>query len=374
MGHLYVYLQIMKIITKYMLKELGGPFLAALFISTIILAAGNIIQTVDMVINKGVEFIQVLKIFILFLPYVLIFTIPISVLSSVLLGFGRLSGDNEVTALRTSGVSVLRVIFPILVLGIIVSLFSVPLNDRILPQSEFAARRLLKTVGMKHPAAMLEPGVFIKGFKNYIIFIHGIKGEIFEDVRIYQPSKDKPTRTIAARTGKIISVPEENCVKLGLKDGMADEIASENPNEFYKLSFKDYFLTLNLEKTSDIHNIQKKAREKSIKELLSDIKDLKKDKVDVIPLSIELHKKIALAFSNLVFVIVAIPLAITTHRREKFVGFGLAICLFLIYWSIMLTGITIAIRGIIPPWIGVWFANILLTALGIKMFFGILRF
>lgn len=363
----------MKIITRYMLKELGGPFLAALLISTIILAAGNIIQTVDMVMNKGVEFIQVLKIFFLFLPYVLIFTIPISVLSAVLLGFGRLSGDNEVTTLRTSGVSIYRVVLPVVVCGFIISLLSVPLNDKILPQSEFEARKLLKTVGLKHPTAMLEPGVFVKGFKDYIIFVYDVKGNKLEDIRIYQPREDKPTRTIVAKRGEVIPLPEENSVKLKLSDGMADEISSDKPDEFYKLSFKDYYMTLNLEGGVDVKSIQKKAREKSIKEILSEIKDLSSDNIDVIPLRIELHKKIALAFSNLVFVLAGIPLAITTHRREKFVGFGLAIVLFLIYWGIMLGGIAFAIRGIVPPWIGVWSADVLLMAMGIFMFYRIAK-
>ena len=119
----------MRIIYRYLLKELGGPFLASLFVSTIILAAGNIIQTADMVMNKGVELFQVVKIFLFFLPYVLTFTIPISVLSAVLLGFGRLSGDNEVTALRTSGVSIYKVILPVVVCGFIISLMNVPLNE-----------------------------------------------------------------------------------------------------------------------------------------------------------------------------------------------------------------------------------------------------
>ena len=95
----------MRIIHKYLLKELGGPFVASLFVSTLILAAGNIMQTVDMVMNKGVSIMYVARIFLCFLPYVLIFTIPISVLSAVLLGFGRLSSDNEVTALRTRSCS-----------------------------------------------------------------------------------------------------------------------------------------------------------------------------------------------------------------------------------------------------------------------------
>ncbi len=363
----------MRIINRYILKELGGPFLGSLFVSTIILAAGNIIQTADMVVNKGVEFIQVAKIFLFFLPYVLIFTIPISVLSAVLLGFGRLSGDNEITAMRTSGVSVYKVVMPVIICGFIVSLFSVPLNDRILPQSEFAARKLLKKIGLRHPAAMLESGMFVRGFKDYIIFIHNVKGNTLNKIHIYQPREDKPTRTIVAEKGEIIPLPDDNSVKLKLENGTADEISADNPEEFYKLSFEEYYMTLNINNAMDVEKIEKKPREKSIKELRRDIAQLSEDSVDATPLRIELHKKLALAFSNLVFVIAAIPMAISTHRREKFVGFGLAIILFLLYWSIMLGGIAVSIRGLLPPWLGVWAADIILSIMGCVLFYEITK-
>lgn len=363
----------MRIITRYILKELGGPFIGSLFVLTIILAAGNIIQTADMVMNKGVDLFSVVKIFIFFLPYVLIFTIPISVLSAVLLGFGRLSGDNEVTALRTSGLSLMKVIIPIIVCGFIISLMNVPLNDRILPESEFAARKLLKKVGLKSPTALLEPGVFVKGFQDYIIFVHDVKGQHLEDIRIYQPREGKPTRTIVAEKGEVIPLPKENSIKLRLEDGTADEISAEKPDEFYKLTFKNYYMTLNLDKAVDTSSIQKKAREKSIKELHEDIARFEKESIDPIPLKIELHKKIALAFSNLVFVLVGVPLAITTHRREKFIGFGMSIILFLLYWGIMLGGIAFSIRGLMPAWAGVWSANILLAGLGIFLFWKLLH-
>ncbi len=362
----------MRIITKYTLKEMGGPFIGALFVLTIILAAGNIIQTADMVMNKGVDVLQVTKVFLYFLPYVLIFTIPISVLAAVLLGFGRLSSDNELTAIRTSGISLRRIIFPVIVCGVLISLANVPLNDKILPESEFAARKLLKTIGMKNPTALLEPGIFIKGFQDYIIFVHNKKGDILEDVRIYQPREGKPTRTIVARTGKITPLPGDKGVQLELMNGFADEISSESPDEFYKISFKDYKMTLNLNKVVDVDSIQKKAREKSMKELTRDIEAMGTS-VDVLPLRVELHKKLALSFSNLVFVLIGVPLAITTHRREKFVGFGLAIVLFLIYWGIMLGGIAFAIRSTIPAWAGVWSANIILSAFSAVLFYKLLK-
>lgn len=362
----------MRIVTKYLLKELAGPFLATLLISTIILAAANIVQTADMVMNKGVSLFQVTQLFLFFLPYVLIFTIPLSVLSAVLLGFGRLSGDNEVTTLRTSGISIFKVILPVVVCGLLISLINIPLNDKVFPQSEFEARKLAKSIGMKNPIALLEPGVVVKGFKDYIIFVDNIRGNILENISIIQPRLGSPTRTIVAKRGKVIPLPEENSVKLKLEDGTADEISLDSSEEYYKLTFKDYYMTLDLKDAIDVNSIQKKSREKNIKEILREVKQLQgKDIKEARKLRIELHKKIALAFSNLVFILIGIPLAITTHRREKFVGVALAGMLFLMYWGIMLGGIACSIIGIVPAWIGVWSGNAVLFVIGVALFYRI---
>ncbi len=362
----------MRIITGYTLKEMGGPFMGSLFVMTIILAAGNIVQMADMIMNRGVDVFQVMRVFMYFMPYVLIFTIPISVLAAVLLGFGRLSSDNELTALRTSGIGLHKIILPVIVCGFIVSLVNVPLNDRILPESEFAARKLIQEIGMQNPTALIEPGVFVKGFQDYIVFVHNKKGDILEDVRIYQPRTGKPTRTIVARTGRIYPLADGTGVRLELMDGSADEISPENPDEFYKISFKNYQMTLNLDRIVDVDSIQKKAREKTMSELTREIEELG-DSPRTIPLRVEFHKKLALSFSNFVFVLLGIPLAITTHRREKFIGLAMAGVLFLVYWGVMLGGIAFAVKGILPPWLGVWLANISLTLLSVVMFRGVLQ-
>lgn len=358
----------MKIINRYLLKELAGPFIGSFFVSTVILAAGNIVQSADMIINRGVDPMHVLLIFLYLMPYVMIFTLPISVLAAVLLGFGRLSGDNEFTALRTSGVSISSIVVPALVCGVLISLASVPLNDRVLPNAKFRARKLIHEAGMQSPTALLEPGVFIKGFQDYIVFIHGLEDDVMEDVRIYQPRDEGATRTIVARKGRIIPLPEERSIRLHLIDGMADEIAPQRPDEFYKLSFNDYYMTLSLGPATDISQIQKKASEKTIAELLEDIDKMSQRGVDTTPLRIELHQKIALAFSNFIFVLVGIPLAITTHRREKFIGFAMAMLLFLIYWGFIMAGIAFTIKGFLPPWLGVWAANMVLFVPGVYFF------
>jgi len=358
----------MKIIRAYLLKELLSPFLLALLVSTMILTAGQMIQMADLIINKGVGTLDMFYLTLLLMPSLLTFTIPISVLTAVLLGFARLSCDNEITALKASGVGVFRIAAPVLTVGLIISLACIPLNYKIMPEAAFRARKLLKEIGVKNPAALIEPGVFMKTFKNYVIFVYDIKGNYLKNIRIYQPQKDGPTRTVIAKSGEIIPEPSKDTVKIKLINGIADEIDPKDPDNMYKLVFKNYYLTLNLKEALHKQKIEKKAREMTLSELKNEIKNFKENKIDTMPLDLEIQNKVSFAFSSLIFVLLAIPIGIKTHRREKSINFGMALFLYLLYWGLMLGGVACVIRKFVPPWVGVWFPNIAFGIVGIILF------
>jgi len=363
----------MRIIRNYLLKEFTGPFCLSLLVSTMILAAGHVAQVADLIINKGVSAVYVMSLFLLIMPWLLTFTIPISVLSATLLSFGRLSSDNEIIALKASGVGVWGIASPILIVGLLISLFCIPLNDRVLPESGFKARKLIKEIGIRNPTALLEPGVFIKGFQDYIIFIYNINGNKLKNIRIYQPQEGKPTRTIVAEEGEIISIPEKNMVKLKLKNGSADEALPQDPGSFYKLVFETYYMSLNTKDAMKHENIEKKPREMTTAELREQIEKFKKNNITTVPLYIEIHNKMALAFSSFIFVLIGIPIALKMHRREKSINFGLTMVLFIVYWGIMLAGVACAIRELVPPWLGIWMANIVLFLIGMFLFMRIAK-
>lgn len=358
----------MHIIRNYLLREFIGPFFLSLLVSTMILATGNIIQITDLIINKGVSVLYIMSLFFLLMPWLLTFTIPISILSATLLAFGRLASDNEIIALKASGVSIYKIALPILILSLMVSLFCIQLNNKILPEFGYNARKLIKEIGIRNPLALLEPGVFIKGFKDYIIFVYNISGNKLSNIRIYQPQEGKPTRTIVAKEGEVIPVPEENIIKLKLKNGSADESLPQDPENFYKLIFETYYMTLSISDAAEYEKIEKKPREMSMTELRTEIDKLTRKKINTVPLYIEIHNKMALAFSSFVFVLIGIPIAIRTHRREKSINFGFTMVLFLIYWGIMLGGVACAIRNIVPPWAGIWMANAILFMIGVFLF------
>jgi len=357
----------MRILRNYVLKEMLGPLTLSLVVITFAFVIGNIVKLADFVINKGVEIKYVGQVFIYLIPRLLSFALPMSALTAVLLAFGRLSSDNEIVAMRANGISLYRISMPAIIIGLLLSVISLPLNDKLVPVAHYRARILLKEVGLRHPAAYLEAGTFIKGFKDYILFIYDIKygkaKTTFKNIRIYQPQKDGPTRTIVAKRGELISVPDKNTIKLKLIEGTSDEPNPMNPRQFYKLNFRAYYLTLTLD-DSTMEERGKKNKEMTFDELLANAEKLKKKGIDPQPLIRRLHKRIASSFASLAFVLIGIPLAITTRRSEKSIGIGLAFALATIYWLLLALGQILATKNVIPIWLAMWFANIILITIG----------
>jgi LPS export ABC transporter permease LptF len=298
------------------------------------------------------------------IPYLLTYTLPVAVLTAVLLSLGRLSNDNEIIAIKASGVSMLKLVSPLFFMGVILSLVLVIFNDRIIPYAHFATRKTLLEVGMKNPAAALEPGVFINSFQKYVLFIYRIEENRLANVRIYEPQEGKPTRIIVAKRGEFIVMPENKSVKLKLIDGTADEPDPQNLTNFYKLNFKTYFMTLNLNQMRDKDKLGKKYSDMTIRELNAEVEKLKKENIDPAPLIAEINKKIALAFSCLVFILLGIPLAIITRRREKSINLGMAILIITIYYPLFIGCEALGVQGYVDPTLALWIPNIIFACIG----------
>ena len=358
----------MRILRNYLLKEFIGPFLLTLgVLSFLMIVVGNLKKIADLVINKGVDIISVMKLFLLLTPYIITYALPISILVGVLMSLGRLSSDNEIIAIRASGINLFKLIFPLLIVGLILSLGLTLFNDKAASYAHYEYRKTLIDIGVKNPTAAFEEGVFINSFQKYILFIYKVdqKHNRLLNVRIYEPQgEDRPTRTIVARSGEFITVPEKNTVKLKLMDGTSDEPDPNNPTNFYKLNFKTYFMNLNLADARKGDTIEKKYKEMTIQELNTETAKLRKEGINPAPLITEIHEKLTLAFSCLIFILMGAPLAIITRRREKSINMGIAILIIVAYYPLLIGCESLAIEGTLNPALVMWFPNILFGTLG----------
>lgn len=347
----------MRILRNYILLECVVPFLLALGVLTCVFLLGNLIQLAHLVINKGVSMTTVGKVFLLYIPVLLGYTLPIACLVGVILAFSRLSMDNEILAIRASGIYIKKLIYPLLTVGIIFSLCCLILNDRIIPYAHFAQRNLVKNLGTKNPTALLEPGVFINSFEKQILFIHRIEGNKMYNVTIYQPQPDgKPTRTIIASRGEFTVVPGEEQVVLKLINGTSDEPDLKNQQNFYKLNFETFFMTLNVSKEKK--ETSKKPKSMTLSELRQEIDHQERLLINTSRLWTEYHRKITWSFSALVFIILGFPLAVITNKREKSANVVVAMFFAAVYYLISLGCEALSIDGRVPAYLIMWVPNL----------------
>lgn len=338
----------MKIIRNYLLTEFISPFFLALTILTFVMLMGNMVKLVDMIINKGVSILLVFKLFSLYIPHMLSYTLPVAFLIGILFAFTRMSSDNELLAIRTSGVNLWHLIAPFIALGIILSLLLFMLNDRVISRTHLASKRALTEVGMTNPAAALEAGTFINSFERYILFIYDIKGNKLTNVRIYEPQEDRPTRTIVAKQGEFIAIPAEKKIKLKLINGTSDEINPKDPERYFKLQFKTFFMTLNL--AGQNREIDIKPRNLTIAELLARIKELSVKGVETHPLITEIHKRMSSSTSPFIFALLGCPIALALGRHHrKRSSFITAFLITLIYFILSLGTEALTLQLMLPP-------------------------
>ena len=348
----------MRILRTYLLKEHLGPFIVTMSSLTGVLLIGHIIKFAELVISKGVSPFDILRLLIYLIPYMLSFTVPMACLIAMILAFSRLGGDYELIAMRASGVAPVRLVFPLLVAGLVLSAAVLVVNDRIVPASHLAFRQQLKAIGVKQPAAYLEAGTFIKAFPPYVIFVYQIDGQKMQNVRIYEPQPNGPTRTIIAERGIFERLPErQQGVRLKLKHGTADEWDPARPGSFVKVAFQEYSMKLETDK-DDPERMGKKLKELTFRELLAEQKRLAAQSIETLPVSLELHRKLAGSLAPVIFVLFGLFFGLQRHHHERLTTFMWALGVFMVYYLGMVGMNAVALKGWLPAWLAMWMPNL----------------
>lgn len=359
----------MRLLRNYILKEFLSAFLISIFVLTFVMVLGNLVKLAELIVTKGVSLLLAGKLFLYLIPFLFRFILPISTLAAVLLSIGRLSSDNELIAIRASGVNLFKILTPILVIGIILSLFSILLNNYLIPASYQKSRETMIEMGTQNPTAALEPGTFITAFDKFILFIYQINGHKFSNITIYEPQgENKPPRTIMAKRGEFILLPDKKLLKLKLVDGTSDEINPKDPENFYKLNFKTYFMNIDFKKSEE-KKVDKKAKSMTLAELREQIVEFKNKGININPLLCEIYKRASLSFSCLIFIILGAPFAMITRRREKSINFGLAFIIVALYYLMLIGFEALSIENNLSPAIAMGMPDILFGSAGIIMLY-----
>ena len=332
--------QNMRILRNYILKECLQPFTLSLSVLTSVFLLGYLPQLANKVINNGVSLTAMSQVFMYYIPILLGYTLPIACLITVILTFGQMSAENEILAMRASGIHLLRLLTPLIFAGMILCEVVYILNDRVIPQAFDAQTRILRETGSQDPSAMLEPGSFINAFDKYVIFIYRMDGDLLYGVRIYQPVPNKPTRTIMAQQGEFVHVPGKDELMLKLINGTTD-------------------VPMMMDLSKRNLKTEKKSRAMSLHELSQKITSLRKQNIDPSPLIAEFHRRMAWSLSPLIFILLGFPFAAITHRRAKSANLLYALLFAAPYYILSLACQGLASQNVFNPVLIMWAPNVL---------------
>ena len=360
-----------RLINRYVLREIAFPFCMILFVLTFVLLMGKILQVMDLMINKGIGFMDIARLMLYLLPSFLMFTIPISLLIAILIGLGRLSGDNEWTVLKMSGVSLYQLSYPVACAALVAFLMTLSTTIFLVPYGNLASKALLVDMARQKASIGIREKVFIDDFQGILLYAERIPahGDFLEGVLISDSRISKEPSTIIARQAYLISNPDTMVITLRLEDGSTHTVDA-GLKRYRKMDFRFYDVRLDLASTlsTDKKSGVKSSTEMSLSELTTTLGNRRLKKESLRELAIELNKKLTVPLSCLVFTLIGIPLGIRAHRSVRARGFTLGLFLVLVYYLFRISGEALVETGKLSPILGTWAPNWIFAAAGILLF------
>ncbi|MBU1966027.1 MAG: LPS export ABC transporter permease LptF [Proteobacteria bacterium] len=360
-----------RLINRYVLREIAVPFCMILFVLTFVLLMGKILQVMDLMINKGIAFADIVRLMLYLLPSFLMFTIPISLLIAILVGLGRLSGDNEWTVLKMSGVSLYQLSVPVAYAALVAFLMTLATTVFLVPYGNLASKVLLMDMARQKASIGIREKVFIDDFQGILLYVKRIPahGDFLEGVLISDGRIGREPSTIIARRAYLVSNPDTMVITLRLEDGSTHTVDA-GLSRYRKMDFRFYDLRLDLASalSTDKRNGIKSSTEMTLSELTTTLRNRGIKEEALRELAIELNKKLTIPLSCLVFALVGMPLGIRAHRSVRARGFTVGLFLVLAYYLFRLGGEALVETGRLSPILGTWTPNGIFAAAGILLF------
>ena len=227
------------ILVRYVLKELIGPFLASLFGITFLFVVDFLVKILDNVLSKGLPATTVIEIFVLNLAWMLSLSIPMAVLVASLMAFGRMSGDQEITAVKAAGVSPLSLMRPVLLVALLLSVLMVVFNNWVLPEANHRSVELMNAVSRKKPHVFIDAGRLITQFPGVQLWVNRIdpvSGTLY-GIQIFEMEKKGAPRIVYADSASMDYVDNGATLMLRLRSGETHLVDPDDDDNYFRIRF-----------------------------------------------------------------------------------------------------------------------------------------
>lgn len=362
----------MRIVDRYIFKSIVTTFLSTIFIFFFLYILIDIASNLNEIINRKVSLEILLQYYLSFLPIILVQTSSIACLIAVLLTFGHLSQNNEIIALRTSGLNFWKISKPALIFAVTVCVFIFWVNERFVPQANTASNEIrdnniILEVDSKQKKSKITNLTFY-GLKNRLYFIDVFDPNTSEIERITiigQDDRQNPIEKIVALKGKWTGIAWK------FYQCQITTFQPNDPSVTEAVQFYDEKLMDIRETPKDFLRQRLDVNSMNMRELRDYIKRFEHSGAAkaLNNLRVDLHQKIAFPFGNIVIVLVGLPLAMVTGRRKAltFSSLGISMAIGFFFYVLNAVGLALGKGGLFPPMLSAWVAPLIFFFLAIYL-------
>ncbi len=353
-------------IDRYLLRELVTPFLVALLLLTFALEIPPIIQQGEALITKGVAWSVVAHVLVLLLPQSLGITIPMALLVGMLIALGRLSGDRETVALEACGVSLVRLLRPLLIFAAAATAATAYVMIVALPASNQAFRELSFKVMSNMADSEVKPRVFFQKFPNIVVYARDVKPGIgWSDVLVADNRSAEEPKLYLARRGRVLIDRERRTVQMVLEDGSSHAVKTGQPDEYQLAHFERSTITIDPSSVFPSEGPSKNAPEMTIAELKVAMAERVRQGLYPHNEIMYWQRKFSIPAACLVFALIAVGLGVTNRRDGKLASFVIGAGVVFGYYLLMYGAEAMAKGAVLGQsfaWIAMWVPNIVIAA------------
>lgn len=364
----------MFILNWYITKNFLATFSMSIVVLTFAMTGANLMKVIDY-ISQGVSPLIAGKFLLLALPMALAFSIPWASLVSIMLVFGRLSADNEITAMRACGISILQIISPIIVSSFLLTCLCLWLQLQVGPPALGEARDVVKSAAANSPMSFFTPGIPVQ-LGDVTFFIDGKDNVNGEDqiygVQIYVPDRDGTTKQdILASHGTLSVEPASQVLTVTLYDALLESVEGTGKDRRKEHSYSESVeLRIPFGERYNQKDVFIRDKYLSYKGLFARLAIyMKRGKdaagVDATAINVEINQRIALALAPIAFMMLGMPLAIRTSRRETSIGLCLSVALGALYYGGVLVSDALRNNPHLYPQYVVWIPPLLFQLFGV---------
>lgn len=369
----------MKILDRYIGFSALFTTIGGVVVLTFVIVLGNVFrELIDLLINRDVPLSSVLRFMLYALPFSLTYTIPWGLLTALLLVFGRLSADSELVAMRACGISLFRISLPAILLAAILSGFCFYIASEVAPRAEQRMAQQIFQIATSRPASLFVSGEVISEFPGRRIFVGKKEDNRLEKIVLFELNQNGyPLRTLMAKRGEIVFDEPNAQLLLKVQDAIYEQRDPDEPQNLLKLqrgiSIREGVLPIKLDSLYRAHERSKRISAHTLPELYQRLENPSLTEREVARTRVEINKRYSASTACLAFAMLAIPLGITTHRRETSAGFAISLAIALVYYFFIIMAETFSAEPHLRPDLWIWLPSILFSFIGGLLMFRLAR-